>query len=203
MVKAMISISPYIWAWFSLIVAVISYTPYTISIFRGRTKPHAFTWVIWAALTTIAFTAQIAEGAGPGAWATGFTALVSFCFVGLALFKGEKDITRSDWITFLSGIAAIPLWYTMDSPLYAVILITVIDALAFYPTFRKSWYKPSEELPITYILSAVKFALALAALQTFNWTTVLYPASLVFMNSIFVVMVTLRRRALSPSPTPA
>ncbi len=188
-----------IFAWFSLVIAVVSYIPYLRSILQGQTKPHVFSWLVWGVLTGIAFLAQKTDGAGPGAWATGFTAIVSGVFVVLGLFKGEKNITRSDWISFVSALAIIPVWYFTSNPLLAIILVTLIDMLGFYPTFRKSWAKPTEELPFTYILSAIKFFVAMCALDHFSWITALYPASLVIMDTAFVVMIAWRKRVYSGS----
>ncbi|MFH1159283.1 MAG: hypothetical protein V1721_10475 [Pseudomonadota bacterium] len=182
---------------FSLLIGVVSYVPYLRTILSGKTKPHAFSWFVWALLMAIAFFAQDTGGAGPGAWATGLSAIVAFIIVAFALFKGEKQITRSDWITFIGALSAIPVWYATKDPLYAVILITVIDALGFYPTYRKSWNKPQEEPPLPWTLGAFKYVVALFALEKFNWTTALYPASLVLMNGVFAVMIVWRKRVLS------
>ena len=120
-----------------------------------------------------------------------------FLIAGLSFFKGTFDPTRSDWGTFIAALAAIPLWLATDNPLYAVILITIIDALAFWPTIRKAYFYPREELMFTYTLSGLKFFIALLATQSFSLITVLYPASLVLMNWLFVAMVLARRRVLA------
>ncbi len=82
------------------VMALISYVPYIRDMVAGRTKPHAFTWLVWASLTAIAFAGQISDGAGPGAWVTGFTATVSFAIFAVALRHGEKDIAPMDWIAW-------------------------------------------------------------------------------------------------------
>jgi hypothetical protein len=94
----------------SLLIAVASYVPYVRSIFVANTKPHAFTWLVWGTVMAIAFFAQLSDMAGAGSWATGLSA--AFCLgIGvLALFRGEKHITRGDWIAFLATFLAIPLW---------------------------------------------------------------------------------------------
>ena len=43
-------------------IAVISYIPYLKDIWTGRTKPHAFSWFIWALLGYIAGVAQLSDG---------------------------------------------------------------------------------------------------------------------------------------------
>ena len=85
-------------------------------------------------------------------------------------------------------------WVVTDNALNAVIVVTVVDALAFIPTFRKTFINPHEETIITFTFSAVTMALSLAALENFNLTTALYPASLVFTNILFVLMTLARRK---------
>ena len=80
-------------------------------------------------------------------------------------------------------------------------LITVIDALGFVPTFRKSYSRPFEETAVTYAISGLKFVVAILALENLSLVTWLYPASLVLMNGLFVGMVLTRRRQLSAPKT--
>ena len=183
----------------SLAVAIglIGYTFYIRGILKGEVKPHAFTWSVWGILTTIAFIAQVVEGGGPGAWVTGVTALMSFIFAAVGLGASSRIyIVKSDWIFFISAVATIPVWYLTGNPLWSVILITVIDAVAFAPTFRKAYFYPKTENMWTYLLSGTKFIFGIAALQSLTLTTALYPASLILANGAFVVMVLWRRKSL-------
>lgn len=178
-------------------IALVGYVPYFRDLYRGTTKPHAFSWLIWALLTGIAFAGQVSDSAGPGAWVTGFTAVVCFIVFILALSLGEKRITRFDWICLWFSLAAIPLWMATKTPLWSVILITAIDAAGFLPTIRKAYVKPWEETAVTFLLSAVKFMVALVALENFSIITALYPLSLVVMNTGFFLMLLYRRQQLS------
>jgi hypothetical protein len=183
-----------LWGWISMAIAVVSYLPYYISIFRGHTKPHAFSWFVWGPLTLIAFFAQDMGGAGAGAWATGLTGLLSLFIGVLALFYGEREITRADRYSFAAALCVIPAWCLTRDALAAVVLVVIIDALGFYPTFRKTLRKPHEEFLFTYWLCAIQFFVSLLALERFNLTTALYPVSIVVMNSAFVIAVMRRRR---------
>lgn len=176
------------------VMAFVSYIPYIRNMLSGKTKPHAFSWLVWGTLTAIAFVGQVSEGAGPGAWVTGFTACVSFFIFITALRTGEKDISKSDWLSLIGAGVAMLLWWATSDPLIAVILITLIDALGFFPTFRKSYHKPYEETAITFAISGLKFIVAIFALENLTPVTWLYPASLVLMNGIFVVMLLIRRK---------
>jgi hypothetical protein len=178
------------------ILGIVGYFPYFRNIFLNKTKPHPFTWFVWGLLTAIAFAAQISDNAGPGAWASGITAIACFAIAALGVFKGENKYSNFDWICFVASMLAIFIWWFTKNPLYAVILISVTDAVAFLPSFRKSFYKPFEETVSSFILSGIKFAIAIAALTTFSVTNWLYPASLVLMNGAYAVLIIVRRKQL-------
>lgn len=187
---------------FAITIGFIGYIPYFKTMIGGKTKPHAFTWFVWGLLTAIAFAGQIAGNGGAGAWVTGFTALVSFIIFAYAIRWGEKDFPLSDWLCLLGCSVAIVAWLFTKEPLVAIVLITIIDMVAFIPTIRKSYYNPESEPTITYGLSGLKFMIGIVALESMTLTTVLYPASLVIMNGLFVVMLlTLRKRAKIPINT--
>jgi len=180
----------------SLALSVVSYVPYVRSIFVANTKPHAFTWLVWGAVMAIAFVAQMLDKAGAGGWATGLSA--AFCIgIGIiALFRGEKHITRGDWIAFVVTLLAIPLWVATSDPLWSVLLVTGIDAVAYYPTFRKSYAKPDEELAFKYVLTVIRYVFSLLALERFTVVTSVYQLVSIVMEMAIVVMLLWRRAAL-------
>jgi uncharacterized membrane protein YhfC len=183
------------------VIALISYIPYFRDIVARKTRPHAFTWLIWGTLTAIAFVGQIVGHGGPGAWVTGFTALVCLVIAGIAAFDGERNITRLDWLALAGAGAALIAWFLTHSPLLSVILITVIDEIGFVPTLRKSYYRPHEETMSTFVMSGFKWVLGLVALERFTVTTALFPLSIVLASWLFVVMLLIRRRQLGPRPS--
>ena len=93
-------------------------------------------------------------------------------------------------------MVGVAVWIKTDNPLSAVVLVTIIDAIAFVPTFRKSYYKPNEETLIQYALASLKWVIGLFAIESLSLTTGLYPISLVATNGAFVVMALIRRRQI-------
>lgn len=178
------------------IIAFIGYIPYFRDIFTNKTKPHAFSWLIWGVLTAIGFAGQVAGGAGSGAWVTGFSAVVCFIIFVIGLIKGRTNVVLVDWLSLIGAVVSLYFWYLTENPLLSVVLITIIDALGFFPTFRKSYSKPYEETLSTFFLSGAKFFISLFALDNFSIITSLYPLSLVVMNWIFVVMLIFRRKQI-------
>jgi len=177
-------------------IGLIGYIPYFRDMFRGTTKPHVFSWFVWALLTGIAFFAQLAEGGGAGAWVTGFTSLCCLTVSIFALTRGEKNITRLDWVCFLGALSGIVIWQLTSNPLYAVLIVIGVDGLAYVPTFRKAYHKPFEETVVTYALDALKYAIGIMALESYSLTTWLYPAFLILADGSFAAMALVRRRQI-------
>jgi hypothetical protein len=170
------------------------YAPYLVSLWRGTAKPHAFSWLLWGLINAIVFTVQAAGKAGPGAWTAGMAALFNLGIGLYALRRGERHITRGDWLVCGGALSAIPLWALTKDPLWSVVLVSVIDTLAFYPTLRKSWRRPHEEVATTFAMGLIGFALSLAALQAYNFTNVCYPAKVIVTNAVFILALLYRRK---------
>lgn len=178
------------------IIAFVSYIPYFRDIFNGKTKPHAFSWFVWAILTAIAFVAQVVKNGGAGAWVTGFSALVCLIISILAFVKGTRDFPLVDWLCLIASFAAMGLWAYTNDPTLSIILITITDTVAFIPTFRKGYHKPHEETITTFGLASLKWLIALFALDSLAFVNWFYTGSLILANGIFVIMVLVRRKQL-------
>lgn len=190
---------------FSLIassIAVISYIPYIHNIISGKTKPHAFSWLIWSIITYIAAALQITGGGGiVGASVALITGSISVLIAVIAARQKVVRITRSDRISFVISLSAIPLWIITDRPLLSAILICIIDLFAFWPTIRKSYSRPDQETLSTYWLSAIKHIITVAAQQNYTLVAILFPFNLAVVTVFFVGMIVIRRKQLNLYPT--
>jgi uncharacterized membrane protein HdeD (DUF308 family) len=79
----------------TLIIGVISYSFYFRNISRGKTRPEAFSWLIWSILAFITFFAQRAGNGGPGSWATLLTAVV--CLIISLSHSRRVTVGSSSW----------------------------------------------------------------------------------------------------------
>jgi hypothetical protein len=181
----------------TLIIGLAGFIPYCWAAATGKAKPHVFSWVIWGILSAVAFLAQIVSGAGAGSWAVGGGAVACFIAAGLGYRHGEKNITRSDWFVFVAALSAVPLWYFTSDPFYSICLVSLINALGLYSTFRKSWSRPFEEPILLYALNLLKFSLAILAMENYNFITVFFPATVLACNASLVLMLGWRRRQVT------
>lgn len=181
----------------AVICSIYGHAVYIIDTLRGKTRPHLFTWLVWAIVMGVAAAVAIVSGATASAWVLGFGCFKSAVISGLALRWGEKQITRSDWAMFLSALSIIPIWALTKEPLIAVILATTIDAFGYGPTFRKAWMKPREENLQSFSFGVIEATLSVLSVVPISLVTILYPASILGMNVALVSMLFFRRRILS------
>lgn len=172
------------------------FLPYALSVHRGQTRPHVFSWVIWALGTFVVFLAQLAGGAGIGAWPIGVSGLITMAIAVLAWQRrGDLEITRSDRLFFAAALAALPCWLLTSDPLWAVAILTGVDLAGFGPTFGKAWRRPYEEPLWFYALGSLRNLLVLLALEHYSTTTVLFPAAVGVACVALVILLAWRRRA--------
>ncbi len=185
------------WAIVSSILTVVVFVPYLIDIYKKKTQPHIYSWLIWTILQSIGAVAIFKGGAGYGAWSLAIGAL--FCFIIFALsFKfGTKNIKRIDLYCLIGAVITIAVYLFVRYPLYSVILVVCIDFIAFLPTFRKSFEEPYSETMITFFLSALANLITIFALQHYSVTTVLYEATLFMTNGALCIVLVARRRLLN------
>jgi hypothetical protein len=179
----------------ALALTFYAFLPYLRDILRGRTKPHVFSWVIWGLTTLVVFFAQWRAGGGWGAWVIGLSGVLTLLIAALAWsHRGDARITRLDWGFFLGALSSLPLWYFTDDPLWAVVVLTVVDLLGFGPTLRKVIDQPRSESPGFFALFFVRNVLVVFSLETISLTTVLFPVA-VGVGCALVVGVIIVRRA--------
>ncbi len=185
-----------IFSYIAIIFSFVGVLPYFINIFKGKTKPHAFSWLTWGIAGGIVFFAQIFKHAGSGAYVTGLGSLVCFIIFFIALKKGQRQFSTFDWTSLLVSLLAIILWIFTNDPTLSVILVTLNDMVGFFPSIRKGYYLPFEETATTYGFASIKWIFAIIGLQTYSVATWLYPASLIFTNGAFTIMLLVRRKQL-------
>ena len=177
-------------------IGIAGYVPYFLGMYRGKVKPHIFSWFIWGLIMETIFIVQWEHNSGPGAWVTGVSSVFCIIVCVLGWRDGVKHITRDDWIVLLVCQLAIPFWYVIHKPLFTMLMLTIIELIAFYPTFRKAWIKPYEESALSYSITGSKFAASLLAIESFTAINWLYPVVLIVVNVALVSVLFLRRSVL-------
>lgn len=177
----------------SIIISVIANIRYLRSLFRGETKPHAFSRFIRAIMTGTAFFAQRTQTHELGTRVMGISAAMCLFIAWYGRWRYKVVIEKIDWLYFLCALLGIGAWYITNTPLRSVVIVSVTDALAFLPTFRKVRSDPYGESVWVYGLSALKFVFALRSFESFSLVVRLYPMYLIVANTTFVIYTLWRR----------
>lgn len=186
---------------FAVALSVLSVVPYVIGMLRGKIRPHAFSWLVWATTTAIAFAGQLAgQGGLIGASVTGASALVSAAISAHAFWRGDRSYVLLDWVSLAGAGLSLVAWVLAGGPLAAVILICVVDAFGAVPTIRKAYVRPREEGISNYLLSSVKWALSFYTLNRLSVVTIAFPAATIAVNAAILTVVLSRRRLSEGEP---
>ena len=180
----------------ALIIAIISFFPYLKDIFARKTTPHIYSWLIWAILQTVATVAILRENSFWSAIGVASLGLVSLTVFLLSFKYGTKNITLFDTACLAGALIAISFWIFANNVFVSIILITIIDFIAFLPTYRKGYEEPYSETIFLFICSAISNLFSFLSITHYSIVSSLYVSSLVLTNMMFVIMVLLRRNIL-------
>ena len=186
-----------VFATLAILITLLRYGLYFWAIYKKSARPHVFSYLNWGILNLIATFAQFVSGGGLSAWVLACTSALCLTIAVLALFVGEKNITRSDWVAFVSALATIPLWLISENVILTFLLIIFIDSASYYPTYRKSWNDPWGEPPAPYFWAGARYFLMLFAVPSPNLTNMMYSVFLMLTDWGFAVYVLWRRKVLS------
>lgn len=178
----------------AVVVELISYGVYFYGIYKGKTKPHAFTWLVWSVLNLVAFFAVLVSGGDSVAWILGINAIACLAIAIIGFRQRHVVYDTYDWLALGGAFLGVFLWWLTSNPLYAIISVCISELLGIIPTFRKAYRLPFEENMSAFTIGLFYYFLALLALDSFLLTNWLYPAFIIVLDGAVVVLIFIRRR---------
>ena len=177
----------------SVAAGLAAFLPYLRDIFSLKTKPHAYTWLIWAITQG---TATLGIYYGGGGWGGLELTIGTIFVIAIFLFSlkyGTKNIKKSDTIVLVLAIFAILIWWQLKQPLLSVLMVSAIDVSGYIPTFRKSYQNPWSETLTAWFLFALSDVFSILALSKYNLLTVTYLTSIAVANIVLFLFCVCRR----------
>jgi hypothetical protein len=169
---------------------------YLWDIRRGRTTPHACSWLVWG---VIAVLAAASNGASGGRWS-----LIVLC--GQALCTGSVTVvavrhglgswTPVNLVMLAIAGAGVIGWTALTDPTAATACAVLADGTGLTAILPKAWADPHSETTATYALAAATGLLAAAAVQAWDIGLLLFPIYYCLGNAAAAILITARRRAL-------
>ncbi len=180
----------------AVIIGIIAFYPYIRDIFLKRTRPHTYTWLIWAITQGVAVAGMWYGNAGFGALGLSIGAvLVIFVFL-FSLKNGTKKITLGDTIILIMALSAIVIWWQLHNPILAVLMVCLADALGYIPSYRKSWTDPWGETVLSWVLFSIGNIFAIIALAEYNILTLSYLVTICSCNIVLIIICLIRRKKI-------
>ncbi len=171
------------------VFSILCFPPYIRDIFKGTTKPHKYSWLIWTILQSTGAIIIFNESPGWGAMSLAIGAIFCGYIFFLSLSRGTKNITKFDTICLIGALLALGVWVFLKNPIISIVLVSLIDFIGFLPTLIKAYKDPESETKTTYLLSVFSVGLSLIALVEYNFSTVIYLLSLFITNLVCVLLI--------------
>lgn len=168
---------------FATVAATVSFLAhplYIISMFRGNTVAHPFTWISSALLTGVTLVMFLDSGGTfPGAMMIGD--FLGFFFIAIiSLFfwkKKNRHFDSLDTFSFIGSLVSIGIYAYFHNPFFAFLATLVSEVLALLPTIRKTYHHPDEEDFVAWTFTFFGDALnifAIRSLVDFLYVGVIY-----------------------------
>lgn len=179
------------------VLAIVGNISYLKDVIKDKIEPHPYTWFIWSIVSATTFFGGLVKGAGMGALPTGvaeaFTIIIFI--ISLKHFFSDKTGNRRTKIKkidhYFLAIALLGLipWALTSDPTVSVIIVVLIDIVAFIPTLRKTWKHPRTERPRLYEMNVLRHVLTLFSIQTYNIATTFHSIAMIITNTAMVAFI--------------
>jgi hypothetical protein len=181
----------------SAVVNTIGMIPYVKDVFKHKTKPERATWWIWLALGAVAISAQVAAGSTWSLFMVGAQTAAVATIAFLSLKYGYGTFKRKDFISLIIAMFGLMLWKITSDPLYALLIVVAVDAIAVWLTATKTWKAPNTETLIAWIFSSLAGLFGLLAVGKIDLAQIIYPLYILIANSTVTWIIIYRRRKLA------
>jgi hypothetical protein len=181
----------------AFLVGTAAYIPYVRGMLAGRTKPHAYTWLIWSITLAIATAGLWYGGGGYAAVNLSIISVLTAGIYLLSLKYGTKNVTRGDFALLALTLAAVVPWIIFKDPTLSVLMVTAIDTAGYIPSMRKSFAEPWSESLVTWAMFTLMGLFLILALDRYNLLTVIYIGASMVANLILIGICLVRRQAVS------
>lgn len=190
-----------IMSFFAALASILGFVLYAKNIFALKTKPHIYTWAVWILTQG---TAAVALVYGGGGWAAlgMFVGVAVVTIVFLLSFKyGTTNIRTTDTIALVTALVAIIIWWQLNNPLLAVLMVSTIDGIGYIPTFRKTFEEPSTETRAYWFYALLNSSFSILALAEFNMLTLSYLITITVANAgMWFMLLVLQRKSFRSNP---
>lgn len=164
---------------------------YVLTTVKGKTQPNRVSWLLWAVIAFIIFSAQIDEGVGVQVILT-FIAGLGPLAVFIASFINKRaywKISNLDIFCGVLSVLAIAIWLATGSGVYAIGLGILADFLASIPTIVKSYNHPESENVAIFRNALIGSIITLLTINNWSFSVYAFALYLLLVNILLVGLI--------------
>jgi hypothetical protein len=150
----------------STILAIAACIPYAVSIIRGRTRPHQFSWLVFMIMNGIVTISQLLAGGRASVLISAVFWLSSIVNYLLSVKYGLRDTSPYDRLLFGLSLFTVIIWVVTKSNGVAIWLTVAIDVFATTMILLKIKRHPDSEQMSPWLLASAGYVLACLTLIT-------------------------------------
>jgi hypothetical protein len=172
------------------LIALSAALPYILAIYRGRVRPHRFTWLIWLLAKSLIFATQYEEAAR---WSLTLSAVgvvaAGIVFV-LSLKRGVGGTSIYDWAALSLSLLSLGAWIATQDALYGLFFAIAADAIGTILTVGKTYRLRGTESTLAWGMAAVASFLSLLAVEAYTIGQTAFPLY-AFLGGLSIFAVSL------------
>jgi len=178
------------------VIGIADTIPYVRDIFRGMTRPHRGTWLIWGVLAIVVCVSQYADGASWSLIMAAVQAVVTSLIFVLSIRRGTGGLTATEIVMIaVAGIGVLG-WVVADEPLVATACVVAADLIGAGMMIPKTYRDPDSETLVTFAFASLGGALAAGAVGAIDVSLLLYPVYYCLVNGAIALLIHQRRAVL-------
>lgn len=164
---------------------------YVRETWRGNTQPHRVTWGLWALEGLLAFGVELQQHVGLASIMTLALGTIPVLVI-VASFRNPHAVWKIDRIDVACGVvslAGLVFWALVNAPTTALVAFAVADAIAAFPTLRKSWHSPQSETVSAFVSGALNCGITLLTLRHFTTAGALFPGMILVTDTVMTTLI--------------
>lgn len=181
----------------STIAALTSPVIGIYSIVKGNFRPQRMTRFLIFLISLLFVGTLLAQKDRNGIFIAIPQLIGGFIIFILSLKKGIGGKGKMDIAVFVMAILSLIIWQTTNNPTLGLIMSIATDIIAFSPTFVKMWGLPHTEEWKFYMSDVVASTFGILSIKNYTYVSLIFPIYILLINSTCVLMINLRKRALS------
>ena len=180
---------------FAIALNLIGHILYIKSVIAGGAKPNLASWFPWMLAPFVGVFFQLKAGAGLSVLPVFMAGFGPLLIMIAALFtrNGFWQMRGFDLTCLSFSLVALIFYITTHNLAISIIFAILSDALAFFPTFKKSWTNPESEYHSTYSFAIISNIVGLLIIKDWSFTIYSFGLYLIVFN-LATVLILYRRR---------